>query len=179
MEHSLLRDAPELVRRLAPQFRAQLRSALVADAELWEDTAGFEAALDAACEAPLERALDAGFAERVHARFGRGQPLEALASRLLTGAGDAHAVAELRFKGMDRSQPFVELALLTPAALRAPEPFVRADAHLGLAAPRLTRASRVGRARARPGEHAAHGRYCSAITTCAAPLSGGGNTICR
>lgn len=105
---------------LQERFRQQLRSSIEPDTASWGDERSFAASFDAALAAVLQRAVDPAFRERQHRRFG-GQPFEAFAPRLLsTAGGAAHAVAELRFKGMDRAQPFVELSCFscdTPAQL--------------------------------------------------------------
>lgn len=124
-----LAQQTSLVQSLAPQFAERLRATLAESAalpavtrpaSLWQDQPAFAASLDDACQVVLRRALDPAFLRRQQARFGPEQPLDAFAARLLStqsSAGAAHAVAELRFKRMDPTQPFVELALLTPDAL--------------------------------------------------------------
>ncbi len=107
--------AAELPRfaRLSQRFRQQLRSSIGGDPSIWADERAFEESLDAALEGVLLRAVGPGSRQRQHALFG-GQPGEALAPRWVSTSnaeGAAHAAVELRFKGMDVTQPFVELSL--------------------------------------------------------------------
>lgn len=140
-----LADEASRFAELHARFLQQLRSSIEPDAAIWENELAFAASLDAALAAVLQRAVGRAFQERQHRRFG-GQPFEAFAARLLsTAAGAAHAVAELRFKSMDRAQPFVELscvsceapahmAELVEGALGAFAPFGPRRARISLAA---------------------------------------------
>ncbi len=62
----------------------------------------------------LQRASDPAFIERQFVRFAGGQrSLTDFTPRVITRSGDCLALAEIRFKGMDPTQPFVELSLLS------------------------------------------------------------------
>lgn len=136
-------------------FRQQLRSSIEPDTASWGDERAFAASFDAALAAVLQRAVEPAFQERQHRRFG-GPPFEAFAPQLLsTAGGAAHAVAELRFKGMDRAQPFVELscfscdapaqlAELALGALAAFDPFCPRRARAGLRAADAAALAAVG-----------------------------------
>jgi hypothetical protein len=107
--------AAELPRfaELSVRFRQELRSRIGGDAAIWEDGRAFDESLDAALAAVVRRAVEPGFQDLQRALWG-GSEIEAFAPRWIStgsAAGAAHAVAELRFKGLDVSQPFVELSL--------------------------------------------------------------------
>lgn len=100
---------------LQARFRQQLRSSIERDTASWGNERAFAASFDAALAAVLQRAVDPAFQ------------------------------AELRFKGMDRAQPFVELscfsceapaqlAELALGALAAFAPFCPRRARVGLRA---------------------------------------------
>jgi hypothetical protein len=131
-----LADELPLFAQLSARFRQQLRASIGGDAAIWEDEPAFDESLDAELAAVARRAVEPSFQYRQHALF-PGKPIEAVAPRWVStahAAGAAHGVAELRFKGLDVSQPFVELSVfdcgakeqmaeLVDAALTAFEPF--------------------------------------------------------
>lgn len=120
----------------------QLRRSLAGGAEIWSDERTFGRALEAAVDSVVARVTRPGFARRQHARFGQGTDVEAFAPKWLSVSGNAHAVAELRFKGMDPNQPFVELSLTTWSSPKQLNALVReAIAGFGSFQPRLARLS--------------------------------------
>lgn len=88
----------------------------------WSNRQSLEAAVRQNVAANLERARDLAGARRQLARFGdRHNQLQDFAARLIEQDGACLAVAEIRFKGMRKDEPFVELSLLSAPDEQLPE----------------------------------------------------------